>query len=124
LGLTPANISAYLIGRIGPRNARRLFLNAHFFSGDEALQLGLLDRVVSAEDLDSAVAAEIDELLDCAPGAVAMTKALIAYVREHDAVSVRQHTATLLADCWEGEEAQAGITSFFDRKPQPWKPGN
>ena len=122
LGLTPANISAYLIGRIGAKNARRLFLNAHFFGGEEAVQLGLLDRVVPAEDLDGAVAAEVDELLECAPGAVAMTKALIAHVRTHDAESVRNHTATLLADCWEGEEAQAGISSFFERKPQPWKP--
>ncbi len=123
LGLTPANISAYLIGRIGPRNARRLFLNAHFFDGNEALQYGLLDKVVSAEELDQAVEDEIRELLDCAPGAVAMTKELIAYVRSHDAEDNRRHTAALLADCWEGEEAQVAIANFFDKKPPPWQPG-
>lgn len=122
LGLTPANISAYLIGRIGPRNARRLFLNAHFFDGNEALQYGLLDRVVPAAKLDSAVQREIGELLDCAPGAVAMTKELIAFVRSHGAEENRRHTAALLADCWEGEEAQVAIANFFDKKPPPWQP--
>lgn len=122
LGLTPANISAYLIGRIGPRNARRLFLNAHFFDGNEALQYGLLDRVVPAAELDSAVEREIGELLDCAPGAVAMTKELIAFVRSHGAEENRRHTAALLADCWEGEEAQVAIANFFDKKPPPWQP--
>jgi methylglutaconyl-CoA hydratase len=121
LGLTPANISAYLIGRIGTRSARRLFLNAHFFDGQEALQYGLLDKVVSEDELDAAVESEVTELLQCAPGAVAMTKELIAYVREHDAESIRRHTSTLLADCWEGEEAQTGIAGFFERTPPPWK---
>ncbi len=122
LGLTPANISAYLIGRIGPRNARRLFLNAHFFDGNEAVQFGLLDRVVPADALDAAVENEIRELLDCAPGAVAMTKELIAYVRSHGGEDNRRHTAALLADCWEGEEAQVAIANFFDKKPPPWQP--
>ena len=121
LGLTPANISTYLIGRVGARNARRLFLNAHFFNGEEAAQYGLLDRVVPAEALDTAVEAEVQELLECAPGAVAMTKDLIAYVRSHDAEDNRKHTAALLADCWEGEEAQTAIANFFDKKPPPWK---
>lgn len=124
LGLTPANISAFLIGRIGPRNARRLFLNAHFFRGDEAVQMGLLDKVVAADMLDEAVEQEITELLDCAPGAVAMTKKLIAYVRSHSAEEIGPHTAALLADCWEGEEAQVAIAGFFARKPPPWKPSS
>lgn len=120
LGLTPANISTYLIARVGARNARRLFLNAHFFQGDEAVQYGLLDKVVPAAELDKAVEAEVRALLDCAPGAVAMTKELIAFVRSHDAEANRRHTAVLLADCWEGEEAQVAIANFFDKKPPPW----
>lgn len=120
LGLTPANISTYLIARVGARNARRLFLNAHFFQGDEAVQYGLLDKVVPAGELDKAVEAEVRPLLDCAPGAVAMTKELIAFVRTHDAEANRRHTAVLLADCWEGEEAQVAIANFFDKRPPPW----
>lgn len=121
LGLTPANISPYLIGRIGVRNARRTFLNAHFFSGEEAATLGLLDKVVAADQLDDTIAIEIKELLDCAPGAVAMTKELIRYVSTHAPDQIRDHTSALLADCWEGEEAQAGIKAFFDKQPAPWK---
>lgn len=121
LGLTPANISTYLIGRIGVRNARRTFLNAHFFNGEEAASLGLLDKVVAADELDDAVDTEINELLDCAPGAVATTKELIRYVSTHSPEDTRDHTAALLADCWEGEEAQSGIKAFFDKQPAPWK---
>jgi len=121
LGLTPANISPFLIGRIGVRNARRTFLNAHFFEGEEAFQIGLLDRVVDSIDLDEAVEIEVTELLDCAPEAVAMTKKLIQFVSTNDKEKVRSYTAELLADCWEGEEAQSGIKAFFAKEVMPWK---
>ncbi len=121
LGLTPANISPYLIARIGVKNARRCFLNAHFFKGDEAVTLGLLDKAVSAEQLDQAIELEIGELLNCAPEAVALTKDLINTVSTHDPEQIRQYTAQLLADCWEGQEAQSGIRNFFEKKPPPWK---
>ncbi len=121
LGLTPANISPYLIGRIGARNARRCFLNAHFFKGVEAAKLGLLDKVVAAENLDQAVEQEIEELLSCAPQAVGLTKNLIDFVRTRTVDETRQYSAELLADCWEGEEARSGIGSFFDKEPPPWK---
>lgn len=123
LGLLPANISSYLIGRLGVRNARRTFLNAHFFKGVEAVQLGLLDKAVAARDLDVAIEEEIRELLDCAPGAVAQTKALIRRVTDRHDPDLKQETSALLADCWDGEEAQSGIGAFFNREAAPWKSG-
>lgn len=121
LGLMPANISSYLINRIGQRNARRTFLNSHFFKGAEAVHLGLLDKAVDSTELDAVVENEIGELLDCAPGAVAATKSLIRRITGNLDASLKQDTAEMLADCWEGEEAQAGIAAFFDRQPAPWK---
>ena len=121
LGLMPANISSYLIARIGPRSARRTFLNAHFFNGAEAVDIGLLDKVVDADQLDAAINQEVSELLQCAPDAVAATKGLIRRVVGGPDPGLRQETSELLADCWEGEEAQSGITAFFDRRPAPWK---
>ncbi|MBX2867164.1 MAG: crotonase/enoyl-CoA hydratase family protein [Acidiferrobacterales bacterium] len=121
LGLTPANISFYLIGRIGVKNARRTFLNAHFFDGLEACQIGLIDKVVEPNELDDAVENEIQELLSCAPGAVGITKRLIQFVCNNERDATKKYTSELLADCWEGEEAQGGIKAFFDKKPVPWK---
>jgi len=121
LGLTPANISPFLINRIGVKNARRTFLNAHFFEGKEARNIGLLDKVVDLIDLDEAIEIEVKELLDCAPKAVAMTKKLIQFVSQNNKEDVRTYTAELLADCWEGEEAQGGIKAFFAKEAMPWK---
>ena len=122
LGLLPANISPYVIRRIGARHARRIFLNGHRFQGDEAVTLGLLDAAVAPADLDDAVEAEVSALLDCAPGAVAATKRLISYVAAHGIADNKVYTADRLADAWETEESKVGIKSFFAGQPPPWKP--
>lgn len=122
LGLTPANISPYVVSRLGVSNARRILLNAHFFEADEAVQLGLVHRSVDPEELDRAVEQEISSCLACAPGAIGTTKQLIRKVSEQTLEQNRAYTARMLADAWESEEAQAGIRSFFDRQAPPWIP--
>jgi methylglutaconyl-CoA hydratase len=123
LGLTPANISPYVIERLGVSNSRRILLNAHFFEGDEAVQLGLVHKSVEPEELDAAVESEIRSCLACAPGAIAMTKVLIRTVSRQTVEENRAYTARMLADAWETDEAQAGIGGFFNKQPPPWATG-
>ncbi len=120
LGLTPANISPYLIARLGISNARRVLINAHFFSAEEGVQLGLIHRVVGPAELDNAVDHELKSCLACAPGAIAMTKELIRNVSRQTPEHNRQYTARMLADAWETDEARVGISGFFNKQPPPW----
>ena len=120
LGLTPANISPYLIARLGVSNARRILINAHFFNAEEGVQLGLIHKAVRPEELDDAIDRELESCLACAPGAIAMTKELIRNVSRQTPEQNRQYTARMLADAWESDEAQAGISGFFNKQPPPW----
>ncbi|MGH2668913.1 MAG: enoyl-CoA hydratase-related protein, partial [bacterium] len=67
LGLAPAVIAPYVIAAVGQRQARRLFLTAARIDAHEGLRLGLVHRVVPAEQLDEAVEAEIGCLLSGGP---------------------------------------------------------
>ena len=49
LGLAPAVIAPYVIAAVGQRQARRLFLTAARVDAHEAQRLGLVHRVVPAE---------------------------------------------------------------------------
>lgn len=120
LGLTPANISPYVMDRLGISNARRILLNSHFFDADEAVQLGLIHKSVEPEELDEAVEAEIRSCLACAPGSIATTKQLLRRIAAHSYEDNRNYTAELLAEVWETEEAQSGIRAFFDKTSPPW----
>ena len=120
LGLTPATISPYVVKRIGEANARRNFFNARIFNADEAQKMGLLHEVTDSNDLDDMVEREVKLILKCAPGAIASTKKLIAYVDSHDGVDNHTYTAENLADAWETEEGKLGIDAFLNKRKAPW----
>jgi methylglutaconyl-CoA hydratase len=122
LGLLPANISPYVVARMGVRASRRCFLNAHPIDAAEAREYGLLDKVVEPDELDEAVEREIRDLLKCAPGAVAATKRLIAHVAYRDFRDSAVYTADRLADAWETEEGQEGIAAFLEKRKAAWVP--
>jgi methylglutaconyl-CoA hydratase len=106
---------------MGEANARRTFLTARRMSAAEAQRLGLLSEVVAADQLDAAIERELADLLQCAPGAVAATKKLVAYVQAHDLPTNMIYTADKLADAWETEEGRDGIAAFFGKRLPVWR---
>ncbi|MCG2634492.1 MAG: crotonase/enoyl-CoA hydratase family protein [Gammaproteobacteria bacterium] len=121
LGLTPATISPFVVERMGLSNARRTFLNARMFSAAEAVELQLISEVVPEARLDEVVNQQVESFLICAPGAIAMTKALIRNVAAQSAEENRRYTAEQLADAWDTEEGQTGIRCFLEKKAPPWR---
>ena len=121
LGLTPANISTFVVAKMGRANARRTFLNARPLTAAKAKEVGLVDEVVPAAELDAAVEKEIGYVLQCGPGAIAATKKLIFYVDSHDTDTNLIYTANLLADTWESAEGQEGIRCFFNKDVPSWR---
>jgi len=120
IGIAPANISPYVLARVGASAARRLFLSGQRFEALEGLRLGLYDRVVGPEALDGAVEAELEAILQCSPSALAACKRLIAEVPGRDGESAMTFTSTLLADLWETEDAREGIAAFNEKRPPRW----
>ncbi|MEE2733302.1 MAG: crotonase/enoyl-CoA hydratase family protein [Pseudomonadota bacterium] len=121
LGLTPANISTFVVAKMGRSNARRTFLNARPLTAAKAKELKLVDEVVPDDQLDAAVEEELKYVLQCGPGAIAATKKLIFYVDSHDTDTNLIYTANLLADTWESEEGQEGIHCFFNKETPRWR---
>ena len=108
------------LGTRAASNARRILLNAHVFNADETVQLGLIHKSVVPESLDDPVESELKSCLACAPGAITMTKELIRTVNEQTPEKNKSYTALMPADAWETDEAQAGISGFFNKQPPHW----
>ncbi len=119
LGLIPATIGPYVVARMGAARARQVFMSARLFGASEAKELGLVAKVVPADELDAAVEAEVKPYLACSPAAVAQAKALIRHIAGEVDESLMRHTAARLADCWEGD-AREGVAAFFDKRPAAW----
>lgn len=120
IGMIPGMISPYVVKRIGEANARRLFLNAKPFKGDEAVGYGLLTQAFAADELDAALEREIDLALRCAPVAASEIKRLIRYVDRHGFDDNFIYTVDRVADMWGWEEAAEGMQSFFEKRLPAW----
>jgi methylglutaconyl-CoA hydratase len=120
LGLVPATIAPYLVAAIGPRTARRYNLTGESFSAAEALRVGLVHQVVPKDQLDEAVAAIIAALLLGAPGAQALSKAMIAEVAGQPMTpALIAHTARVIAAARVLPEGREGLAAFLEKR----KPG-
>lgn len=121
LGLIPANISPYVVARIGVRNSRATMLSGELFGAGQAVAMGLLNEMVAAQNIDARIDQIVAEHLEAAPGAAAETKRLIRYVSSHAMSENMIYTADRLADAWEAEEGQTGVRCFLGRSRPPWR---
>ena len=120
LGIIPATIGPYVIARMGEGRARRVFMSGRLFGADEAVELGLLAKVVPTDALDAAVEAEVVPYLSCAPGAVAAAKKLALDLGGAASAEAVAMSIAALSARWETEEAAEGIGAFFDKRKAKW----
>lgn len=121
LGLIPANISPYVIARIGAARSRSVMLSGKLFGAEQACILGLVDQVT--DSLDTATEAQVTLHLEASLSAVAATKKLIAFVDSHDIEASKEYTSEALADAWETDDGREGIASFLAKRLPSWRSG-
>lgn len=121
LGLLPAQIAPFVVKRIGLTQARRLALTAARFDGVEAERLGVTHFV---EHDAQALAQRLDEVLgqvlQCAPGANARTKALLLASVEDPISEVLDRGAQWFAEAVMSEEGIEGTQAFVQKRKPRW----
>ncbi len=121
IGLSPAQISPFVIQKLGFATARRLMLTAARFDGREAQRLGFADFVAEGVAALEAIETTIrSQVLKCAPGAVADTKALILAVPRLDRAQTVQAAAENFAGRMLSDEAREGVASFVEKRKPRW----
>ena len=126
IGLSPAQIAPYVIQKLGYPTARKLMLTAARFDGDGAFKLGFADELgddaAALEQKEAAIKAQLQQ---CAPGAVADSKALILALNGvTDTNQVIDIAANNFADRVQSSEALEGISSFFEKRSPAWAPSD
>ncbi|MHB1220094.1 MAG: enoyl-CoA hydratase/isomerase family protein [Alphaproteobacteria bacterium] len=121
LGLIPAVISPYVIGAIGPRQARRYMLTAERFDAAEAKRIGLVHAAVPAAELDAAVDSVVAALLLGGPEAVRESKALARAVGGSPDEAMRADTARRIARLRASPEGKEGVSSFLEKRKPRWQ---
>lgn len=115
-GVTPDGTSTYFVARhIGLRRMLDLTLTNRVLSADVAESWGLVNRVVSDDEVDSATAALAQELAD-GPWAVGPAKRVVYEGFEVDLEAAGENEASAIARAMGTHDGQEGIAAFVEKR--------
>lgn len=120
-GLVAALVTCLLRRQVPGRRLRELLLLGQTLSAREALDAGLVNRVVPPASLPAEARALATAITEGAPGALARTKRLL-----NDLDGVQADLATALnvhLSARDADEAHEGIAAFFEKRPPRWTHG-
>jgi methylglutaconyl-CoA hydratase len=120
LGIVPANISTFVLPKIGGRAARRYFLTGERFGAAEAKAIGLIHEVVPPDRLDAKVNELVSEILRCGPNAVATAKEIIRTGLALPRDEAIDYTVKTIARVRVSPEGQEGLGAFLQKRKPNW----
>lgn len=123
LGLVPAVISPFVLSKIRPTIARRIFTTGEKFSANQAKEWGLVHEVVAADALDATVRQLVEAVLQNSPAAVAEAKRLVRLVTTTPRGQAMDEVAAILARLRRSPDAIEGFTAFAQKRKPTWQAG-
>ncbi|MEV7172375.1 enoyl-CoA hydratase-related protein [Streptomyces sp. NPDC093224] len=116
-GLVPDGGGAYLLPRLlGPQKAKELMFFGDAVPAAEAERLGLVNRVVPAEELPAAAREWAERLAQGPTRALALTKQLVNASLDGDRAAALAAEATAQEINMTTADANEGVASFVERR--------
>ena len=118
LGILPgAGATQRLPRLVGPARAKELIWSGRQVKADEALAIGLVDRVVPADELLDAAIGWAGELANGAVVAMGLAKRAIDVGLDADLASGLDAEADAFVEVFGSEDAQTGVRTFLEHGP-------
>jgi naphthoate synthase/2-ketocyclohexanecarboxyl-CoA hydrolase len=110
----------YLVSVVGAKKAREMWMLCRRYNAQQALEMGLVNTVVRATELEIEVDRWCEELLAVSPGCVEILKA--AFDQELDRYpEMGMISGALYPDWFDSPEGKEGGAAFLEkRKPAFW----
>lgn len=120
VGIFPMQILTVLRDLIPPRILNEMCMTGRPIDAATAASLGLLNRVVSADELDSAVDAMLDDILAVSPIAIRRGKYALRAVESMSFHEMMAFTETSISAMIQTADAREGLSAFNERRPAKW----
>jgi enoyl-CoA hydratase/carnithine racemase len=121
IGLFCSTPMVPLTRAIGRKRALEMLLTGELVDAGTALEWGLVNRVVSAPDLDGAVAELVERVGRSSPLTVAIGKEAFYAQVELDEHRAYDLTKSVMAMNSMAADAQEGICAFLEKRPPSWQ---
>jgi enoyl-CoA hydratase/carnithine racemase len=107
-----------LVDIVGPSFAQEIFFTARQFTAQEALNMGLINRMIPVDSLEQYVRQYADMITANAPMTIASIKTIVGEIVKDETKRDIELCDRVFAACFESEDFKEGRTAFMaKRKP-------
>ena len=110
-----------LVRAIPAKPALEMLLTGRPISAHRAAELGLVNRVVSAGDLDTAVQEYVDAILASSPLTIRLGKAAFYAQLALDETAAYERATAVMTDNALKRDAQEGMAAFLNKRRPVWR---
>ncbi len=120
IGFVPAMVSAFLALQIGDKRSRDLLLTGRIFDAEEARRLGLVNEVVTPEELAQRIQALADVLIANSPMSMKATKRLMAAQNKAWLDAATEAALEISAQARGTADFREGVAAFLEKRKPVW----
>lgn len=106
---------------VGEKKAREILYLTRQYSAEEALEMGLINKVVPDDELDAEVDAWCEQILKRSPQGLRIAKLAMNSATDSLYGSVQHGLEIVALNHVHGPEPQEGIASFQEKRPADWR---
>ncbi len=121
IGFIPAIVMIFLLRKIGEGKAKQILLTGDLVTADEAVQLGLVNKVIASNEIENHVETFAQRLIDTnSQHAMMLTKKMIADVQTMTLEEALTFASKMNATARESDDCKKGIDAFLSKKKISW----
>ncbi|MEM9173843.1 MAG: enoyl-CoA hydratase [Myxococcota bacterium] len=105
-----------LIRAVGAAYAKEIFFTARRFDAQEALEMGLVNRVLPKAELDAFVRKTAEAIADNAPLTLRAAKAAFQDLARAESERRPEDVARRIAECFASEDYAEGVRAFLEKR--------
>jgi enoyl-CoA hydratase len=114
-----AATSARLVDLIGPARVKDLLFSGRLVGAEEACAIGLVNRIVIADEIERAVQDVAEEIAANAPLTIRATKEVVRRLQARRRLPLHDDR-DLIELCYLSADFREGVSSFLAKRPPRW----